>query len=160
SCRTALLKLADLGWIRLPIAGEFPAARKRPQRTMETDERLVQIQTRLAKLQPIELVQIGSGARGLSKEWNDLMDRYHPLGAGPLCGAQIRYLIRSAKQEWLGGLAFSAAAWRLRDRDQWIGWEETAREQNLYRVANNSRFLILPYVRVAHLASHVLGLVV
>jgi hypothetical protein len=55
-------------------------------------------------------------------------------------------------------LAFSAAAWRLEARDQWIGWSETARQQNLSRVIANSRFLIVPYVKAPNLASHVLGL--
>src|SRR6185503_12468330 len=55
---------------------------------------------------------------------------------------------------------FSAASWRLQARDQWIGWSATAREQNLPQVAVNSRFLILPHVRVPHLASHILGMAV
>jgi len=160
SCRTALLKLAQQGRIQLPAARPFPVRHPAAQRVAERERQEKQIQARLRQLQPIELVQIGSGEREQSKMWNQLMDRYHPLGSGPLCGAQIRYLIRSAQQEWLGGLAFSAAAWRLRDRDEWIGWDETARQQNLHRVANNSRFLILPHVRVEHLASHVLGLAV
>ena len=119
----------------------------------------VPIQCRLEKLQPISVVRIGNGDRANSKIWNGLMERHHPLGAGPLCGAQMRYLIRAADGQWLGGLAFSAAAWRLHARDEWIGWDEVAREQNLHQVVGNSRFLILPHVRVAHLASHVLGLV-
>jgi hypothetical protein len=86
------------------------------------------------------------------------MNRYHYLGAGPLCGCQIRYLIRSQTQGWLGGLAFSAAAWRVGGRDSWIGWDTEAREQHLNQIVDNSRFLILPQVRVPHLASHVLGL--
>ena len=57
----------------------------------------------------------------------------------------------------LGGLAVSAAAWRLRGRDEWLGWDDAKRGANLTGVVCNSRFLILPTVRVAHLASHVLG---
>jgi hypothetical protein len=158
SCRVALLKLEREGKIRLaPAAAVFTGHRKRRQ--MKADVESVEIHGRLEKLQPIELVRISGANRGHSKIWNELMDRYHPLGSGPLCGAQLRYLIRGANQEWLGGLAFSAAAWRLQARDQWIGWDARAREQNLYRIAANSRFLILPHVHVAHLASHVLGLV-
>ena len=51
------------------------------------------------------------------------MAREHPRGAGPLVGAQLRYLVGSA-HGWLGGLGFGAAALRLRDRDRWIGWDE------------------------------------
>jgi len=160
SCRTALLKLAQQGRIQLPAARPFPVRRRGRKRPAKRHRQDKQIQARLKELRPIELVPIGRGERERSKIWNQLMDQYHPLGSGPLCGAQIRYLIRSAQQEWLGGLAFSAAAWRLRDRDEWIGWDETARHQNLHRIANNSRFLILPHVQVKHLASHVLGLAV
>src|SRR4029434_10297447 len=67
-------------------------------------------------------------------------------------------LIRSPKQGWLGGLAFSAAAWRVGARDAWIGWDAETRDQHLQQVVANSRFLIVPWRRVPHLASHVLGL--
>src|SRR6266481_8200684 len=60
---------------------------------------------------------------------------------------------------YVGGLAFSSAAWRLEARDNWIGWSDEARQQNLSRVVSNSRFLIVPYVKAPHLASHVLGMV-
>jgi hypothetical protein len=74
------------------------------------------------------------------------------------CGAQLRYLIRRPEFGWLGGLAFSAAAWQLEARDRWIGGSPEARRQHLHRVMANSRFLILPHRRVANLASPVLGL--
>ena len=90
--------------------------------------------------------------------WNELMGRHHYLGRGPLCGAQIRYLMKSSQYGWLGGLAFSAAAWRVGARDRWIGWSEQARGENLRKVVCNSRFLILPQVKVPHLASHILSL--
>jgi len=75
------------------------------------------------------------------------------LGKGPLCGAQIRYLVRSSRHGWVGALAFSAAMWRLKVRDKYIGWTEGARRANLDRVVCNSRLLILPSVHVANLAS-------
>lgn len=156
SCRVALLKLERGGKIRMLPAAVFGG---RPRRPMKAVVEPVPIECRLEKLQPIELIRIGSADGEHSKKWNELMDRYHPLGKGPLCGAQLRYLIRGVNKEWLGGLAFSAAAWRLEARDQWIGWSAAAREQNLYRIAANSRYLIVPHVRVPHLASHVLGLV-
>jgi hypothetical protein len=112
----------------------------------------------LQDVQPIELVAIHSADSRASGTWNDLMDRYHYLGSGPLCGAQLRYLIRSERHGWIGGLSFSAAAWRVNARDQWIGWSREERENNLNQVVANSRFLIVPQWRVSHLASHVLGL--
>lgn len=71
--------------------------------------------------------------------------------------AQIRYLIAS-EAGMIGGLSFSAPAWRLAARDAWIGWDETGRQAGLSQVVGNSRFLILPGVTVPNLASHVLSL--
>jgi hypothetical protein len=156
SCRVALLKLERCGEIRLPPAAPFHRGRKREQGA--SAELASAIEVRLDKLQPIQLTRIGSAGSADSKLWKRLMDRYHPLGSGPLCGAQMRYLIRGWRGEVLGGLAFSAAAWKVRARDQWIGWDDEARQQNLGRVVDNSRFLILPDVRVRNLASHVLRL--
>lgn len=69
--------------------------------------------------------------------WNEMMIREHPQGAGPLVGCQLRYLITS-EHGWLGGFAFSAAALRLRDRDQWIGWDTDTLGQHLHRVLSMS----------------------
>jgi len=87
-----------------------------------------------------------------------MMQRYHYLGSGPLCGAQIRYFIESEHFGILGGLAFNSAAWRLSTRDQWIGWDDAIRQERLNRVVTNSRFLILPQVHVRNLASHILAM--
>ena len=157
SCRVALLKLQRRGAIQLPEVARFPAHPKRIEKVAEVRTE-PEVNERLKELQPVELIGIESAETTESGLWNDLMDRYHYLGAGPLCGRQIRYLIRSQQQGWLGGLAFSAAAWRVAARDSWIGWDREAREQHLNQVVNNSRFLILPHLRVPHLASHVLGL--
>jgi Domain of unknown function (DUF4338)/Transposase DNA-binding/Transposase Tn5 dimerisation domain len=158
SCRLALLKLERKDLIRLPAAQEFAGANKRPraQKTRRTADR--PWNGKLDKLQPIELILIGSAGSRASQQWNELMSRHHYLGAGPLCGAQLRYLVHSPHYGYVGALAFSAAAWRLEARDQWIGWSEPARRQNLSRIIANSRFLIVPYVKAPNLASHVLGM--
>jgi hypothetical protein len=111
----------------------------------------------LAELGHVDLVPVEARTPE-SRQWRALLDAHHPLTSGPLCGAQQRYLIRSEHVGWLGGLAFSAAAWHLAARDQWIGWTPVVRAQNLSKVVTNSRFLIVPTVQVANLASHVLGL--
>jgi hypothetical protein len=85
-----------------------------------------------------------------------LVDRYHPLGHRVPFGAHLRYTIDSPHGV-LGALQFSSPAWRLRSRDQWIGWDDRQRQRGLQRIVCNSRFLILPWVRVPHLASHVLA---
>jgi hypothetical protein len=93
----------------------------------------------------------------LIKVWNELMIREHPLGAGPLVGRQLRYLIGS-DHGWLGAIGFAAAALHLRDRDRWIGWDTEVRGAHLDKVVGLARFLIRPSVQCANLASHVLGL--
>jgi hypothetical protein len=115
------------------------------------------IECGLEQLGPVELVLVGSRYSRHYRIWKGLLEGYHYLGAGPLCGAQLRYLI-GCERGWLGAMAFSAAARRMRARDRWIGWDEVARAENLHRVVNQSRFLIAPPVQVANLASHVLGL--
>lgn len=158
SCRVALLKLNREGLVKQPPPkgwrGNRGAGRKRATANWQIDPLI----STLDGLGKIELVRIDSGHNILSKIWNELMQAYHYLGGGPLCGSQIRYLIKSELYGWLGGLAFSAAAWRLGARDRWIGWSDEARRENLNRVVCNSRFLIPTQVRVPNLASHVLGL--
>jgi len=160
SCRLALGRLERQGQLVLPAARSRPGQQRRGRprdrapRAVET----AKVRCGLAQLGPVELVPVASGDSPASRVWNELMRRHHYLGAGPLCGAQMRYLVRSPERGWLGGLAFSAAAWRLKARDQWIGWSESVRQQHLERVVGNSRFLILPQVAVPHLASKVLGM--
>ena len=115
----------------------------------------IQVQ-KLREVGPIELILVPPGGSPEAALWNGLL-AHHPLGAGPLCGAQLRYLIKSSAG-WLGGLAFSAAARHVRVRDQWIGWTKPARIHHRHEVLNNSRFLILPNVDVPSLASHALSL--
>ena len=156
SCRVALLRLHRQKQINMPISvrKETLFLQGKPR---ETTMEFPTVDGALNDLGDIEIVPIKGGDRGLSFIWNTMMERYHYLGSGPLCGAQIRYLIKSPVYGWLGGLSFSAAAWRVEARDQWIGWGKGARRENLSLVVCNSRFLINPVVRVNHLASHALS---
>jgi hypothetical protein len=156
SCRVALLKLHREGHVSLPEPGVrhwIVAQGETPALSLPEIESL---NCRLKALGEIKLVLVESKNRPLSRFWNDLMETYHYLGAGPLCGAQVRYLVEASVYGSIGGLAFSAAAWRVAPRDRWIGWSEEGRKANLAKVVCNSRFLLVP--RVAHLASHVLSL--
>lgn len=160
SCRVALLKLERLGKLKLPAAHPFHNITGRPRTKLApfSAENETSISCNLRSLRPVTLECITSASTKASREWNDIMNRYHYLKAGPLCGAQIRYLIRDGNGRTLGGFSFSAAAYTLSCRDQWIGWSTPARKENLHRIVCNSRFLILPHVKVPHLASHVLGM--
>jgi hypothetical protein len=159
TCRTALLKLNRKNLIPLPDVVEkdlfIPKDDVQPaDMTAGIDE----VTCSLEELGEIHLIPIQIGNRSDSRNWNALMQKYHYLGAGPLCGAQMRYLIESDVYGLIGGLAFSAAAWRVAARDRWIGWCDKARRKNLPKVVCNSRFLLVP--KVPNLASHVLGRIV
>lgn len=159
SCRIALLKLERRGELSLPKAkGRSPERIVNRNKDCHYKIEEKSVSCKLKDIGKVELIRIRSADSMNSIIWNELMNRYHYLGAGPLCGAQMRYLIKGEHHGWLGGLAFSAAAWRLKARDEWIGWSEEARKMHLHQVICNSRFLIAPYVKVAHLASHVLGM--
>lgn len=111
----------------------------------------------LSQYQPLALELVTTLAQ--RRLFEQYIQRYHPLGYRFPYGAQLRYLIRSQpQQQLLGCLLFTSAAWKMAPRDAWIGWSEAARQRNLPRVVNNGRFLILPWVEIPHLASHVLAL--
>lgn len=157
SCRVALLKLARRGLIELPAARPVSFASATPAAPAPRPAPLCVIDSALCELGPVWLEPVDAGQAELSRTWWSLIREHHPLGVKSLCGAQIRYLIR-CERGLLGALSFSAAAWRLAPRDQWIGWDDAARRKALSLVVANSRFLILPGVRVPNLASHVLAL--
>jgi hypothetical protein len=158
SCRKALAQLERRGKIDLPKPGARYAFRDRGTRNKEELADTEEVRCSLEELGKVEVVPISSRYSKASRIWNALMEQYHYIGGVCLRGAQIRYQVKSEKKGWLGALSFSASTWRLRDRDQWIGWSEKARRANLQLVVCNSRFLILPWVNVPNLASHVLGL--
>jgi hypothetical protein len=157
SCRVALLKMHRQGVLQLPECNARPSFQPRTEQKYCIGQ-IGTVCCDLRQLGGVELIRIDSRESKASRVWNTLMESYHYLGSGPLCGAQMRYLIKSLCYGWLGGLSFSGAAWRVEARDRWIGWGDAARKEYLGKVVCNSRFLILPQVQVPNLASHVLSL--
>ena len=157
SCRKLLCRLDREGHISLPSIRINPFQYKSPKllSVIETPN----LECKLEELGKIEIVPVGKCRSKTSRIWNSLMEEHHYLGSGPLCGQQIRYLIRIESGEYIGGFGFNSAVWRLKERDKWIGWSEKARRLHISKVITNSRFLIVPTVKVPHLASHVLSLV-
>lgn len=117
----------------------------------------ISIKCGLEKLGKITLEQIENTADKRYELWKKYIEKYHYIGHGILYGLQMRYLIKSEYHGWLGAISYSSAAWRLGARDKWIGWNEENRLKHLSRIVCNSRFLLLPYVQVKNLASHVLS---
>lgn len=155
-CRKALAELERRGQVTLPAAAQV-ASFGRP-RARATPPAVAEIRGELTELGEVEVVPVASRDSQAARVWNGLLEHYHYLGRGPLCGAQIRYLVRSQRHGWVGALSFSGATFQLAKRDKWIGWSEKARRANLEKVVGNSRFLIVPSIEVPNLASHVLGL--
>ena len=154
SCRVALLNLHRRGLIELPKPqGEIPRA---SEVTRVHQACFDSMDCSLSELGDLRVVPVTRFERELNATWKRLM-AHHYLGPGPLVGAQMRYLIGS-ERGWVGALAFSAAAWHVAARDEWIGWSERARKANLRYVVSNSRFLIPPWVTVPNLASKALSL--
>lgn len=105
--------------------------------------------------EPLELVLVEGQAD--SRRWREQMERYHYLGCRVPFGAHLRYWVRHRDRE-LAGLLWTSPAWKMRARDEWIGWSDEQRRQNLQAIVNNGRFLILPWVQVKGLASKILAL--
>jgi hypothetical protein len=157
SCRKALAILNRRKVLKLPERSRIcQGARK----ARATEVQVATVSCRLKELGEVTVTPIEDRRSPESKIVRELLERYHPLAAGTLRGAQMRYLVSSSKWGPVGVLTFSAGTWALQDRDNYIGWSEQGRREHLKYVVRNDRFLILPSVEVRHLASHVLGLVV
>ena len=120
-CLKALRELERAGSIELPAARSCPSGFS-PRRLDEAVAWPVGLPERAQEVRGLELIRVDSEAD--RRIWNELMIGEHPRGAGPLVGAQLRYLIAS-EHGYLGGFAFSAASWALAERDAWIGWDAT-----------------------------------
>jgi hypothetical protein len=158
ACAKLLTRLEEAGELRLPALQE-PSRRCAPRAAPPREasprtERLAPLARSLSQLEPVRLRWVSE--RQEESLWNDYVDRYHPLGYKKPFGYWARYFIDSGEHR-LGCILLSGAAKALRARERWIGWNDRQRLANLPWVANNSRFLIFPWVKVANLASHVLG---
>ena len=89
--------------------------------------------------------------------WNHLVKSYHYLGYNKIIGPRVKYLVWF-KERPIAAISYTQASYKLSMRDTFIGWSEEERQRNLPHVLNNNRFLILPWVHVKNLASHIIAL--
>ena len=154
-CRGLLLMLDRAGEIQLPpvkrVVRNRLAQRERPEPVIPDNR---PVRGSLSDLQPLELVQVRRTAE--EPLFNSLMEQYHYLGYEQPVGEHVKYLVK-ARGQVIACLAWSSAPRHLKLRDRYLGWSDEARERNVHMLAYNTRFLILPWVRVPHLASHILG---
>lgn len=157
AARSLLLKLEGLGRICLP---PLQVHKRRKQRAAPTWADWVEPAAWTASLKEIEPVRLEAVEAGspAAKRWGFYLERYHYLGLR-VVGENLGYLATDRQGRDVGCLLFGAAAWKCAPRDQWLGWGLDQRSSQLGRITNNTRFLILPWVRVPHLASHLLGVV-
>ncbi len=124
----------------------------------DTEAPLFTAPSTLDDVRPLDLRTVVRGTRE-GKLWNEFVARYHYLGYKTLVGAQMRYAVHDRNGWPLAMLGFSTAAWKLAPRDTFIGWTRQLREKNLPLVVDNPRFLILPWIKIPNLGSHILALV-
>jgi len=110
SCRKALLKLQRQGLITVPDSQKNYSFQHRSGRGFEELPDIAEVDCSLSELGKVEVVPVSSRYSKTSRIWNALMTKFHYLGSGPLCGAQIRYLMWSSTCGWLGGFAFRGAS--------------------------------------------------
>jgi len=154
ACRELLRKLESRTLIKLP-----PRQRPGPGRLPAIEPIVVDqrpISCRLSDIKPVKIVN-ASNCADYEKVFNYLVKQYHYLSYGRPVGQNMKYLILGRNERFLGCLLFGAAAWKTEARDRWIGWPADVRERNLGLICNNTRFLILDWVKVPHLASHAVG---
>jgi hypothetical protein len=158
-CRGLMLKLHRSGHIELPPVcwvNPNPLARRAAerQRPLAALVDTTALCAPLAEIRPLQFHQV----RHTWEEplFNSLLERYHYLGYTQPVGEHLKYLVYALGRP-IACLAWSSAARHLAPRDRFIGWSAAARRQNIGLIAYNTRFLILPFIKVPHLASHILS---
>lgn len=157
AARTLLLKLEQRQEIRLPERRCRPP-RRGPRLTADLFDTAAPepIVEDLSALQPLRIEVVGPKHPHFYS-FERYLVRHHYLSYGGPVGENLGYLIQSDDGRDLACLLFGAAAWKTAVRDEWIGWSVEQRTKGLALIANNSRFLILPWIRVCSLASHILA---
>ncbi len=153
-CRGFMLALHRAGYIRLPpprIRVNPSIYHKKPQK-VEVDD--TPIESTLKHVMPLEFRQVRRTR--FEPVFNSLIEQYHYLGYCQPVGEHLKYIVFAGSRP-LACLSWSSAPRHIGCRDKFIGWPMSIRKQNLHLIAYNARFLVLPWVRIKHLASHILG---
>lgn len=162
SCRDLLRMLETTGQIILPPQKRHGAVKGKKgwecdQLSFFDQVEHEPIEAKLKSVIPLDIEV--ADARDKIGEFKSLIDQYHYLGYGRSVGECIRYTVKGKDGVMLACLMFGSSAWRCASRDKYIGWTDEERQEKLYLTTNNTRFLILPWVRIPYLASHILSLI-
>ena len=147
-----LTELARQGWIELPPPGRTPRPAPRAVAELPAERR---VEGALSQYRPLRWELVRTTAQ--RREWGELLAAHHYLGAPTLVGANLKYLVYGRAGEPLGALGWQSAVQHLGCRDRLLGWNAAQRARGLEHVVNGVRFLVLPWVKVRHLASVMLS---
>jgi hypothetical protein len=156
--RTLLLKLQERGHIQLPPRRQIPANRMRQTKVVPWVWDRSAIVSTLAALGCLQVREV-SQSRSERQQVAASLSQFHYLGFGGAVGENLQYTVCDGQGRLLACLVFGSAAWKCRDRDRFIGWTLAQRKANLFLLTNNTRFLVLPWAQVPHLASWALSTV-
>ena len=156
AARTLLLKLEQRGLVVLPPRRRSANNIVRNRSLCLRDHDQTPIAGSLQTLLPLSINRIGKDAADLTI-FKSLIAQHHYLGLRNTVGENLKYLARDRHGRLVGALLFGSAAWQMQPRDVFIGWSVSARRSRLSNITNNTRFLIPGWVRVPHLASHILS---
>lgn len=158
ACRSLLLKLERKGEVRLPARERRSVNHLRHRAIPLVLHSTSPIVCALKDLRPIEVRPVRD--RFEEELFASLVSQYHYRGYQGIVGENLKYMVVDRWNRSLACLLFGSAAWKTAPRDRYVGWDAQTRKRNLPLVTNNMRFLILPWVRVKSLGSHILGRVV
>jgi len=156
ACRTLLLKLEARGFIVLPPRQAASSNAWRNHCPVEMAHDATVLQAPLATLRPLRVQAVPSGS-AQAKLFQFLLHRYHYLGHRNCVGENLKYLACDRGGRPLACVLFGSAAWKCQARDAFIGWNAAQRQRHLRLLTNNTRLLVLPWVRVPDFASHLLS---
>jgi hypothetical protein len=156
AARTLLVKLQDRGLIELPARRQTPVNRMAARQITPGLWDKTAVSGSFQSLGPLSIREISRDTAART-DFSAALAEFHYLGYRGTVGENLQYIVTNAQDRLLACLLFGSAAWKCRVRDQFIGWTPQQREQRLSLITNNTRFLILPWVRVPHLASWILG---
>ncbi len=157
SCRDMLRELDKAGRIKLPAAQKPSRSHGGGGMVRHFEHDTTPINTKLSQLRPLRISRVDSGEElALFKSY---IDQHHYLGYDRTIGENMKYMVYSRDGKPLSCLLFGSAAWSCRERDRFIGWDKNQRIRGLSLMTNNQRFLIFEWIKVEHLASHILSLI-
>ena len=157
SCRDVLRELEAKGEIILPKRRTHGHTKGGADEVVLMLHDIRAIEGSLSTIQPL-YIEVVEGKNNLM-EFKSYIAQYHYLSYDRNIGENIKYFVRDKYDRMLACLMFGSAAWKCEGRDRYIGWDREKREAGLRYMTNNSRYLILPWVKVPHMASHILSLV-